>query len=72
MEQIESSRLNLLIIRLLSRNNKTLALLIQLLPSMQIFEGLESLRELVRELDSIATSRILLLILNNSNFYSGY
>jgi uncharacterized protein YecE (DUF72 family) len=31
---------------------KTLALLIQLPPSMQIFEGLESLRELVRELDT--------------------
>jgi uncharacterized protein YecE (DUF72 family) len=32
--------------------DKTLALLIQLPPSMQIFEGLESLRELVRELDT--------------------
>jgi len=31
---------------------KTLALLIQLPPSMQIFEGLESLRELVGELDT--------------------
>lgn len=29
-----------------------LALLIQLPPSLQIFEGLESLRELVRELDT--------------------
>jgi len=33
-------------------SRKTLALLIQLPPSMQIFEGLESLRELVRELDT--------------------
>jgi uncharacterized protein YecE (DUF72 family) len=33
-------------------SEKTLALLIQLPPSMQIFEGLESLRELARELDT--------------------
>jgi uncharacterized protein YecE (DUF72 family) len=33
-------------------SNKTLALLIQLPPSLQILEGLESLRELVRELDT--------------------
>jgi len=33
-------------------SRKTLALLIQLPPSMQIFEGLESLRVLVRELDT--------------------
>jgi uncharacterized protein YecE (DUF72 family) len=33
-------------------SGKTLSLLIQLPPSMQIFEGLESLRELVRELDT--------------------
>lgn len=32
-------------------SNKTLALLIQLPPSMQIFEGLESLRDLVPKLD---------------------
>lgn len=31
---------------------KTLALLIQLPPSLQIFEGLENLRKLVRELDT--------------------
>jgi uncharacterized protein YecE (DUF72 family) len=33
-------------------SNKTLALLIQLPPSLQILEGLENLRELVRELDT--------------------
>jgi uncharacterized protein YecE (DUF72 family) len=33
-------------------SNKTLALLIQLPPSLQIFEGLERLRELVLELDT--------------------
>jgi uncharacterized protein YecE (DUF72 family) len=33
-------------------SDKTLALLIQLPPSLQIFEGLERLRELVLELDT--------------------